>query len=84
MRALAEQALEALGGLDILVNCAAQPGGAPPRPGIEHLPDENFLEQMNVKVLGYTRCARAVVYDSPVFCMRPRTRRLKSLSVGMA
>ncbi|MGE3074983.1 MAG: SDR family NAD(P)-dependent oxidoreductase [Dehalococcoidia bacterium] len=48
-----------LGGIDILVNCAAQPGGAPPLPGIEHLPDSNFLEQMNVKVLGYTRCARA-------------------------
>jgi NAD(P)-dependent dehydrogenase (short-subunit alcohol dehydrogenase family) len=55
------RAAEELGRIDILVNCAAQPGGAPPRPGIEHLPDENFLEQMNVKVLGYTRCARAVV-----------------------
>ena len=57
--AVAKAAAE-LGRIDILVNCAAQPGGAPPRPGIEHLPDENFLEQMNVKVLGYTRCARAV------------------------
>jgi NAD(P)-dependent dehydrogenase (short-subunit alcohol dehydrogenase family) len=56
--AMARAAAE-LGRIDILVNCAAQPGGAPPRPGIEHLPDENFLEQMNVKVLGYTRCARA-------------------------
>lgn len=54
------RAASELGRIDILVNCAAQPGGAPPRPGIEHLPDENFLEQMNVKVLGYTRCARAV------------------------
>ncbi|MFN8617013.1 MAG: SDR family oxidoreductase [Dehalococcoidia bacterium] len=56
-----EQAAKARGRLDILVNCAAQPGGAPPRPGIEHLPDENFVEQMNVKVLGYARCARAAV-----------------------
>ena len=54
-----EQAAAQLGRIDILVNSAAQPGGAPPRPGIEHLPDEIFLEQMNVKVLGYTRCARA-------------------------
>jgi NAD(P)-dependent dehydrogenase (short-subunit alcohol dehydrogenase family) len=54
------QAAAELGRIDILVNCAAQPGGAPARPGIEHLPDENFFEQMNVKVLGYTRCARAV------------------------
>ena len=30
------------------------------------------------------RCARAAVYDSPVFCMRPRTRRLKSLLAGMS
>lgn len=48
------------GGIDILVNCAARPGGAPPRPGIENLPDETFLEEMNTKVLGYLRCARAV------------------------
>ena len=60
VNAAVERAVAELGGVDILVNCAAQPGGAPPRPGIEHLPDENFLEQMNVKVLGYTRCARAV------------------------
>lgn len=53
------RAVAELGRLDILVNCAAQPGGAPPRPGIEHLPDETFHEQMNVKVLGYARCARA-------------------------
>ena len=49
-----------LGRIDILVNCAARPGGAPPQPGVEHLPDEVFVEQMNVKVLGYLRCARAV------------------------
>ena len=60
VNAAVEQAAGELGRIDILVNNAAQPGGAPPRPGIEHLPDENFLEQMNVKVLGYARCARAV------------------------
>jgi NAD(P)-dependent dehydrogenase (short-subunit alcohol dehydrogenase family) len=49
-----------LGRIDILVNNAARPGGAPPRPGIEHLPDDGFLEEMNTKVLGYVRCARAV------------------------
>lgn len=60
VNAAVERAAAELGRIDILVNNAAQPGGAPPLPGIEHLPDENFLEQMNVKVLGYTRCARAV------------------------
>ncbi|MGD9893812.1 MAG: SDR family NAD(P)-dependent oxidoreductase [Dehalococcoidia bacterium] len=50
-----------LGRIDILVNCAARPGGAPPKPGVENLPDDAFMEQINVKVLGYLRCARAVV-----------------------
>jgi NAD(P)-dependent dehydrogenase (short-subunit alcohol dehydrogenase family) len=54
------RAADELGRIDILVNNAARPGGAPPRPGLEHLPDETFVEQMNVKVLGYLRCARAV------------------------
>lgn len=49
------------GRIDILVNSAARPGGAPPRPRIEHFPDEIFNEEMNTKVLGYLRCARAVV-----------------------
>jgi len=55
------QAVRELGRIDILVNCAARPGGAPPKPGVENLPDDAFMEQMNVKVLGYLRCARAVV-----------------------
>jgi NAD(P)-dependent dehydrogenase (short-subunit alcohol dehydrogenase family) len=59
--AMVEQAGRELGRIDILVNCAARPGGAPPKPGVENLPDDAFVEQMNVKVLGYIRCARAVV-----------------------
>lgn len=59
VNAAIEKAARELGGIDILVNNAAQPGGAPSKPGIENLPDENFLEQMNTKVLGYARCARA-------------------------
>lgn len=58
--AMVARAARELAGIDILVNNAAQPGGAPPKPGIEKLPDEGFLEQMNTKVLGYVRCARAV------------------------
>ncbi len=59
--AAVEQAARELGRIDILVNNAARPGGAPPKPGVENLPDDVFTEQMNVKVLGYLRCARAVV-----------------------
>lgn len=61
VNAAVKQAARDLGRIDILVNNAARPGGGPPRPGLEHLPDETFVEQMNVKVLGYLRCARAVV-----------------------
>jgi NAD(P)-dependent dehydrogenase (short-subunit alcohol dehydrogenase family) len=61
VNAAVERAARELGRIDILVNNAARPGGAPPRPGLEHLPDDTFVEQMNVKVLGYLRCARAVV-----------------------
>jgi NAD(P)-dependent dehydrogenase (short-subunit alcohol dehydrogenase family) len=61
VNAAVAQVIAELGAIDILVNNAARPGGAPPQPGIENLPDDGFLEEMNTKVLGYARCARAVV-----------------------
>lgn len=49
-----------LGGVDILVNAAARPNtGAVV--GIDAFSDAEFGEQVNVKVLGYLRCIRAVV-----------------------
>ncbi len=60
VRSMVEQAVEAFGHLDILVNCAAKPG----RPGgpakLAEITDDLFWEDMNVKVLGYLRCAREV------------------------
>ena len=47
-------------GIDILVNNAARPLGRAPVTGIEGLEDEQFNLDVNVKVLGYLRCARAV------------------------
>jgi NAD(P)-dependent dehydrogenase (short-subunit alcohol dehydrogenase family) len=58
---LAEQAIAALGGVDILVNNAARPGGGGANHSLRGLEDGEFFEDMNVKVLGYLRCARAVV-----------------------
>ena len=61
VRAMTEFVIGEFGRIDILVNNAARPGGAPPQPGIENLPDEIFTNEMNTKVLGYLRCAREVV-----------------------
>ncbi len=58
--AMVASAVDQLGRLDILVNNAARPGGAAgPAPSIEGVTDAAFEEEMNTKVLGYLRCARA-------------------------
>ena len=51
-------AADALGGIDILVNNAARAGGQGPVPSLAEITDEAFAEDMNVKVMGYLRCAR--------------------------
>jgi NAD(P)-dependent dehydrogenase (short-subunit alcohol dehydrogenase family) len=57
---MAADVAAAFGGVDILVNAAARPNtGAVV--GIEQFDEAEFTEQVNVKVLGYLRCARAVV-----------------------
>src|SRR4029077_11797758 len=53
-------ATEALGGVDILVNNAARPSGQAAPPKLGDITDEQFWDDMNVKVLGYLRCAQAV------------------------
>ena len=47
------------GRIDILVNAAAQPGGQSRPPKLAEINNEQFWADMNVKVLGYLRCARA-------------------------
>jgi NAD(P)-dependent dehydrogenase (short-subunit alcohol dehydrogenase family) len=60
VRHMAADVAAAFGGVDILVNAAARPNtGAVV--GIETFDSGEFTEQINVKVLGYLRCARAVV-----------------------
>lgn len=46
------------GRIDILVNGAAHPGGLV-RTEIEHANPEGLLEDINIKVVGYMRCAKA-------------------------
>ena len=60
IQAMVHDAAQALGGIDILVNSAARPGGPQPPPSLANLTAEDFWEDMNVKVLGYLRCAQAV------------------------
>jgi len=52
-----DQAAERLGGADILVNNA----GASAFGAFVDLPDEAFVDAINGKLLGYIRCARAVI-----------------------
>ena len=55
------EAVRALGGgIDILVNAAAEPGGYASPPLLGEISGEFFQREMDVKVMGYIRCARAV------------------------
>ena len=53
-------AADALGGVDILVNSAAKPMGQNRPPKLAEITEEMFWDDVNVKVLGYLRCAQAV------------------------
>jgi NAD(P)-dependent dehydrogenase (short-subunit alcohol dehydrogenase family) len=60
VRALVSGAIQAMGGVDILVNAAAKPSGQSAPPKLADVTAELFWDDMNVKVLGYLRCAQAV------------------------
>jgi NAD(P)-dependent dehydrogenase (short-subunit alcohol dehydrogenase family) len=64
VKQMVRQAIATFGKVDILVNCAATPGGAGPAnsapPKLAQITDQLFFEDMNVKVMGYVRCAREV------------------------
>jgi NAD(P)-dependent dehydrogenase (short-subunit alcohol dehydrogenase family) len=51
---------EQLGGIDILVNSAAMPMGQAAPPKLADITDALFWDDVNVKVMGYLRCAQAV------------------------
>ena len=58
VKALVAGTAAALGGLDILVNAAAKPGGQAPPPRLAEITDDLFWDDVNVKVMGYLRTAR--------------------------
>ena len=59
VRAMVEQVVGAWGGVDVLVNAAAQPAGGSV-PALEDITDAEVDADFDTKVLGYLRCARAV------------------------
>ena len=60
VRAAIARTVEELGGVDILVNAAAEPAGPNSPRALADLVDDDLLAAVNTKVLGYLRCARAV------------------------
>ncbi len=60
VRDMVASVVDELGGVDILVNSAAQPASSGATPTLETLTDEALLGELDTKLLGYLRCARAV------------------------
>jgi len=58
VKSMAAAVVERFGLVDVLVNCAAQPGGQSTPPKLAEVTDEAFWEDVNVKVMGYLRCIR--------------------------
>lgn len=61
VQAAIEQVARDFGAIDILINCAAQAGGQRPSPALAAITGDDFHDDMNVKVMGYLRCAQAVI-----------------------
>ncbi len=60
VRSMVADATAALGGVDILVNNAAAPAGQSAPPKLAAITTEALWTEVNVKVMGYLRCAREV------------------------
>ena len=60
VRSMVASVIAEFGRIDILVNCAAQPGGQSKPPALAQITNDDFWADMNVKVLGYLRTAREV------------------------
>ncbi|MQF97954.1 MAG: SDR family oxidoreductase [SAR202 cluster bacterium] len=60
VESMVEQAVTILNRIDILVNCAAQPSSRSVTSDLDDLTEDQFWLDMNVKVMGYLRCAKTV------------------------
>ena len=78
-RAVAEAVAALGGGIDILVNAAAEPGGYAAPPTLAEIDAAHLQREIDVKVMGYLRCARAVA----PYMKAQRWGRIVSLS-GLA
>src|SRR5262249_16217573 len=56
VRAMVATLAESLGGVEILVNAAAMPGGFAPPPKLPDVTTDALWAEMNTKVMGYLRC----------------------------
>jgi NAD(P)-dependent dehydrogenase (short-subunit alcohol dehydrogenase family) len=56
---LVERVMSDYSRVDVLVNCAANPSGLV-RNEVQYLDDAALLQDLNTKVVGYARCAKAV------------------------
>lgn len=66
-RAVAQAEQQLGGGLDILVNAAAEPAGFAAPPKLAEVEGAHFQAELDTKVMGYLRCAREV---APGMCAR--------------
>jgi len=57
-RQLVDETVRLFGGVDILVNCAAHPGGLV-RNSLEEADEDNLLLDLNIKLVGYFRMCKA-------------------------
>lgn len=60
VKELVKEANAKMGGIDILVNAAATPAGLEPSLTWSDITADSLMQEMNVKVMGYLRCAQAV------------------------
>jgi NAD(P)-dependent dehydrogenase (short-subunit alcohol dehydrogenase family) len=60
VQALVSEVVASFGGIDILANVASENPAQPGGPSYVHATDDQFIRQLNVKVLGYLRTTRAV------------------------